>query len=210
MVPSSTWATNSLTRFLPRSRAAGSLRQAAFLDDLVEQARSPTVCSAAGAAAAGFLWVSSFGPPSGFADLGLQLVQLLGVADGVEQQLFQLVVALQAAAQVGELGAQIQQLPQRLDLPGHLLRLEIVQALEVQIDLQLAGVGIVAQLVLHREGEVRLHALQNGVEVVRIHLHELPILQPRQRLSGWPVKSPRTPITKGSSFISIASPISTS
>ena len=38
--PCSTWLTNSLTRLLPRSRAAGILAQPALLDDLIEQAHA--------------------------------------------------------------------------------------------------------------------------------------------------------------------------
>ena len=75
---------------------------------------------------------------------------------------------------------------------------------------ELAGVRVVAELVLHRELQVRLHALQHVVEVVGVDLDELAVLELGERLGGLPVKSPSTPITNGSSFISIAPPVSTS
>jgi hypothetical protein len=44
--------------------------------------------------------------------------------------------------------------------------------------------GLVAQLVLDREGEVRLHAGQHVVEVVGRDLDELAVLELRERLGG--------------------------
>ncbi len=86
-----------------------------------------------------------------------------------------------AAAQVAQLGAQIEQLLERLHLARHVLRLEVVQALEMQVDLQLWSVGFFAQLVLDREREVRFHPFEDAIEVVRVHLHKLPVAQPRER-----------------------------
>jgi hypothetical protein len=79
------------------------------------------------------------------------------------------------AAQIRQLGPQLKQLPQRLDLPGHLLGIEIVQALEIEVYFQLPSLGIFAQLVLNRVRHVRLHALQHAVEVVRGDLDESPV-----------------------------------
>jgi hypothetical protein len=47
-------------------------------------------------------------------------------------------------------------------------------------------VRLLAELVLHGKGQMRLHAFQNGVEIVRIDLHELAVLQFGQRLLGLP------------------------
>ena len=116
--------------------------------------------------------------------LVLQLVQLALVADGVEQQFLQLVVALQAAAQIAQLGAQIQQLAKRLHLPGDVFGLEVVHALEMQVDLELWRVRIFGELVLDGECEMRLHALQHAVEIIRVDLDKFPVPQARQRVDG--------------------------
>ena len=44
------------------------------------------------------------------------------------------------------------------------------------------GVGIFAQLVLHAERQVRLHAFEHLIEVVGIYLDELAFSQTRERL----------------------------
>ena len=44
------------------------------------------------------------------------------------------------------------------------------------------GIGVVAQLVFNGEGKMRLHSLQHGVEVIRIHFDKLAILQLGQGL----------------------------
>src|SRR5277367_1499082 len=109
MEPSRTWATNSLTRSLPRSLEAASRPKrpcstiwSRRLDSVVSTAAA--ACELAAASAIG---ASNF---------VLQLVQFFGVAHGFEQQLFELVVALQRTAKIGEPGAQIQQFLERLDL----------------------------------------------------------------------------------------------
>jgi hypothetical protein len=56
------------------------------------------------------------------------------------EDLLQLVVALQAAAQVRQLLPQLEQLAQRIDLLRDPVRREVVQALELQIDPDLARV----------------------------------------------------------------------
>src|SRR5450432_815024 len=91
MEPSSTCATNSLTRFLPRSLDALSLPNrpcsTIWSSRLVDWASTTAAepCALATASAIG----------ASIAHLALQLVQLLGVAHRLQQQLFQLVVALQ-------------------------------------------------------------------------------------------------------------------
>ena len=54
---------------------------------------------------------------------------------------------------------------------------EVVKFAELEIDLEIRRVGLVAELVLHGEGEVRLHDFEHGVEVVGIHLDKLAFLQ---------------------------------
>src|SRR5262249_30674360 len=68
------------------------------------------------------------------------------------------------------------------DLPGHGVRREVVEALERDVDAELAAAFL--QLVLHRELDARLHALEHIVKVVRGHFDELAVLEPRKRLGG--------------------------
>ena len=112
----------------------GFCAETPFFDDLIEQACVRRICSVCPAVAR--LCGSAIGFPSR-SHLALQLVQLFVVADGVEQQFLELVVALQAAAQIGETGAEVQQFLQRLHLPGDVLRLEVVHALEMQVHFQI-------------------------------------------------------------------------
>jgi hypothetical protein len=60
------------------------------------------------------------------------------------------------------------------------------------------------------EGQSRVHGRHHLVEVVLIGLDELPSRKSGRDVAGWPLKSAITPTTNGSSFISIASPASTS
>src|SRR5579875_114210 len=103
MEPSRTWATNSLTRSLPRSLASPKRPCSTIWS-------SRLACSWVSTAAA---WPAALAAVSGMgtsvADLGLQLVQFFGIADGFEEELFELVVALEGAAQVAEAGAQVHQ-----------------------------------------------------------------------------------------------------
>src|SRR3954465_15554575 len=85
--PSSTWATNSFTRSLPRSLASPKRPCST-----IWSRRLASCASTVAAAAAVFATASGIG--SSCADLALQLVQLLGIAHRFEQQLFQLVVPL--------------------------------------------------------------------------------------------------------------------
>src|SRR5262249_49611888 len=103
---------------------------------------------------------------------------------GLQQDFLQLVVALQASTEIAQLGSQIQQLLEGSDLLGDVFGGEVVHALEVQVDFQLWRVGILAELVFDRKSQVRLHAFQNAVEVVGIHLDKLAVAQAGERI-GW-------------------------
>src|SRR5271157_145736 len=179
MAPSSTCATNSFTRFLPRSLAAGSRARRPSSTIWSSNPRS-TVCSAADAGASGLAWLLIAALLH--AHLRPQFGQLVLVGNGLAQQFLELVVALHVAAQVAQAVAQFQQFAQRSHLAGDVLGREIVHALEIQIDLEVSGVRILTQFVLDGVSQVRLHVRQNAVEVVRVDLHEFPVLQPRLRL----------------------------
>src|SRR3954453_18300139 len=138
--PSSTWATNSFTRSLPRSLASPNRPCSTIWSSKLASCASSVV-----AAAAVFATASGIGTSR--ADLALQLVQLLGVSHGFKQQFLQLVVALQRAAQIRQPGAQVEKFLQGLHLLGHVRRLEIIEFAEFQIDFQIRGIGVVAQLV---------------------------------------------------------------
>ena len=84
-----------LHQVLAALSGGGLSAEAAFFDDLIEQTSVPgSSTAAAGRACAALLDQPLDPPPS--PDFALQFVQLLGVADRFQQQLFQLVVALQA------------------------------------------------------------------------------------------------------------------
>lgn len=104
--------------------------------------------------------------------------------DGFKQNLIQLVVRLQGSLQVAQTSSQVQQFPERLDLFRHILRCKVVYALEIKIDFELSHIGILAQLVVHGERHVRLHALKNAVEIVERDLDESPFFQSRQGFYG--------------------------
>jgi hypothetical protein len=91
---------------------------------------------------------------------------------------------LERSAQVAQARAELQKLAQRLDLTGHVLRLEVLHAGKAEIDADLSGVGIVAQLVLDIEGDARFHARQNSIEVVGRDLDEAAILDFGKRFLG--------------------------
>src|SRR3954453_20261768 len=101
MEPSSTWLTNPFTRSLPRSLASPNRPCST-----IWSSRLASCVSTAPAAAAVFATASGIG--SSRADLALQLVQLFRIAHGLEQELFQLVVALEGTTQVREPRAQVQ------------------------------------------------------------------------------------------------------
>ncbi len=184
--PFSTWATNSFTRSRPRCCDEGSCAEPALLDNLIQQARLD-----GGGAKTRILRVAAhfdslllrpclLSAVFGSAHFCAQFVELLGIGNGIHQHLVQLLVGLQRAAQIAQLAAQFQQFTQWPDLPRHLLRLKIFQAAEVQVDLQIAGIRVFAQLVFNTEGEVRTHALQHTIKVIRIDVDKATILQTRQ------------------------------
>src|SRR6185295_5146885 len=115
-------------------------------------------------------------------DLAADLLQHVGVADDLLQLVGQLVVAVHLGQQGLELQAGLQQLAERLDLPDHLLRLEVLERVELELDRHL-GV-VVAELVVDPVGQARLHAPHHRVEVVPVDLHELAVPQAGQRLLG--------------------------
>src|SRR5580698_5031378 len=107
MLPSSTWETNSFTRSLPRSLEASSLPIRPSSTIWSSRPLSSTCSVACGAAD---FFASAIGSSRGLVHFLLQLVQLTLIADGAEQGFLQAVVALQAGAEVAQLGAQLHQL----------------------------------------------------------------------------------------------------
>ena len=133
----------------------GVARQPAFLYDLVEQAgfsvlarRPPDAAAAFCGSLIGSLRPSSF--PCSLASLSLSRNVLRSSSSSLS-----LPCRLPRKIRTG--GPQFQKLAQRFYLPRHVVRREIVHALEMQVDFQVAGVRVFAQLVLHRERQVRLH-----------------------------------------------------
>src|SRR5713226_6259824 len=111
--PSSTWVTNSLTMSLPRSRAVASFPNrpvSTICSSNDPPASFSVVCFPADAFCASLI---AF-PLLLDAQLLAQLVRLLRVLHRFHQHVVQLLISLQAAAQVGQLGAQIEQLLERL------------------------------------------------------------------------------------------------
>src|SRR5260370_23043467 len=88
-------------------------------------------------------------------DFAANLLQHVGVADDLLQLVGQLVVAVHLGQQRLELQARLQQLAEGLDLPDDLLRLEVVERVELQLDGHL-GV-VVAELVVAPLRQPRLH-----------------------------------------------------
>ena len=185
MAPSSTWRDEFLHQVLAAFPGGGIARHAAFLDYLVEQTALDDGFSGGLRPPRRPVADHSLEPPIPISLRSLASLSL-SVTDS-RSSFLQLVVALHAPAQVRQPVAQFQQFPQRPHLAGHVLRREIVHALEIQVDLQLRSVGIFAELVFHRVGQVRLHVRQHGIEIVRVYLNEFPVLDPREgfcRLAG--------------------------
>src|ERR1700722_1059587 len=101
-----------------------------------------STCSVACGAA---FCASAIGTSRGLVHFLLQLVQLSLIADSAQQRFLQTVVALQAGAEVTQLGAQVHEFRKRLDLAHDVFRLEVVHALKMQVDFKLRGVGGLAQ-----------------------------------------------------------------
>src|SRR5262245_49037676 len=115
-------------------------------------------------------------------DFRLQAAQAVRIVNRCLQDFIEFVIALQTAAQVGQLLTQLEQLAQRLYLLRHAIRRKVIQALELEIDTDLARFA--AQLVLDLECEMRRHLLQHIIEVVGRDLDKLPIAQTGQRIRG--------------------------
>src|SRR5688572_26358269 len=113
-VPASTSETKLRTRSLPRSLATAS-RPSRPSSTILSSSPSSTVGSYVGDC--GVVCGSAIGASSR-SDLTLQLLHRARVIERRLEQLLQLVVALQTAAKVGELGAQLQQLLERRHLGG--------------------------------------------------------------------------------------------
>src|SRR5437868_160891 len=177
---SKTSCTKTLTRSLPRSRAASLCVKRPSSTMRSSKLACSTACTAAVADFAASAIAASIAALIQ-AQLCAQFLPLLGVAHHILQDLVELLVALQAPAKIRELAAQIQQFLQRTDLIGNLFRLKVRQLVEGEVDLEFR-IGIVTQLVVDGKREVRTHFVEHLVEVVRIHLDELPLHQFWQRL----------------------------
>src|SRR5579883_506241 len=176
IVPCSTSLTNCLMRSLPRSRAASSLARRP--SSTIESSRLFS-CVVSAAAAGTACWGSAIVCALHFQ---LQLLHFFFALDGFEQNIVQFFFALETAAQIGQLGAQLQHLTQRLHLAGYVFRLEIVHALKMQVHPDAPGIRILAQFVLDEVRQMRLHAGQHAVEVIESDLHKFAIFQTSQRL----------------------------
>src|SRR5579864_6257059 len=156
--PSNTCATNSLIRPFPRSRALGSLNRPC--STIWSRILDSAACSTTAVPPVVFC-VSGIG--FSLPDFGLEFVELIGLAYGIEQRFVEFLVGLHRALQIVESRTQVEQFFQRLYLPSYLLRFEVFQALEPEIHFDLAGSGIFAQFVFDCEREMRLHAFQDGI-----------------------------------------------
>src|SRR6476469_4572797 len=177
--PSRSSATNRLTRSLPRSRV--SVSRPTFPCSRIwssSETSAPVVNAAAWPLAA---CVSAIVSALRQSELRPQLVHLVSVTERRLQDLIELLVGLQRPAQIGELCPEIQQLTQWLHLLRDRIGREVIHAAEIEIDRELRRIRVFGQLVLDAEREVRLHACQHVVEVIRRHLDELALLQLRQR-----------------------------
>src|ERR1700682_1322844 len=104
----------------------------------------------------------------------------VGVFHHVLKQHFELVVAVRLREQVSQLLARVDQFAKGLDLLDHVVRLEILPAVEPQLDVHLAAV--VRQLVVDPHRQARRHPGEDLVEIVAIDLDQLAVFHPRQLL----------------------------
>src|SRR5262249_43632808 len=143
-VPLSTSLTKFLTRSLPRSFAAASRPKRPSSTILSSRPSSTLLASSApGTDCASAIAASQ---------LRLELLHRVLIFERALENLLELVVPLQIAAQIRKLGAEIEQLLERPNLLGHGIRRKVVEALERHVDADLPGIGIVAlQLVRDRE-----------------------------------------------------------
>src|ERR1043165_5674982 len=121
--PSMNCEMNSLIRLRPRSLEAGSTPKRPCSTIWSSRPFSPANSVVCAVVASVLDCVSAM---LCSLDLTLQLVQFYGIPDRIEQQLFELVVALQTAAQICQTLAEVQKLFEGLDLPGHVFGVEIV------------------------------------------------------------------------------------
>src|SRR5687767_10217160 len=124
-VPLSTSETKLRTRSLPRSRAAGSRPRRP--SSTMRSRRPPSTDSVTPCC---WFWISISDIGGSRGDLRPQLPHGFGIVDGLLQDLFELVVALQLATEIGQLRSQLEQLPKRLHLVRDAIGREVVQALE--------------------------------------------------------------------------------
>ena len=95
-------------------------------------------------------------------------------------RLFQFVGAIHLAHEVAQLGAGLQQCPQRRDLLRDAGRLEVLDRIELEIDGHFAAV--LGKLVVDAHLQARGHPGHDVVEIVPVDLDELAIGQRAQRL----------------------------
>src|SRR5271166_3148814 len=174
MWPWTTWSTNSFTRSRPRSRSrvnrpSSTIWSRSLVEVVSCAAGAAFDTFAASAIAASLVLIKT--------KLGSELLTLFGVAYNVVEHLVELVVALQASTQIGEIGSEVEQFLEGLDFGRDLFGLEIGEFFEVEVHLQLAAV--IAELVVDGESEVWTHFFEHLIEVVGIYLHKLAIRQPR-------------------------------
>ena len=100
--------------------------------------------------------------------------------------------------------------PSTADLAGDIDGRKIVHAAEFQIDGKLAGIGIFVNLFSTLKERCGFWAASTASKLSGLISVNLRSLTRGKGSCGCPVKSPKTPMTKGSSFFSIAPPVSTS
>src|ERR1039458_6595005 len=176
MAPCSTCSANSLTRSRVRSRLR---RVCSTIRSHITGSAFSTVCPAGAPVSPcrGSLMGPTFLRLRGLCRFGgvrHQSLQLVCIAGRFQEQLVELVVSLQTALEIRQFLPQLQKFPHRHHLPRDFIGLKILQALEMEIDLQLSGLRVVSKLVVHGKGKVGLHACQDAVEIIGVDLDEGP------------------------------------
>src|SRR5215470_1548050 len=115
-----------------------------------------------------------------------EFVQLLIIVQYLLQHLLKLVIAVKAAAQIGKLAAQLNQLSKWLDLIHNILWLKVFHVRKAEFDSDFRI--IVGKLVVDLKSQARLHLSQHLVEVIAINFDKLAILNGEQGLIGLPGK----------------------
>src|SRR5580700_5142702 len=114
--------------------------------------------------------------------------RLLRIADSFHQEVVQLVVSLQSAAEISELLAQVEKFAQGLDVLCDIAWVKIIQTLEINIHFDLSGVGLVTELIVNFQRQMRLETFQHAVEVVGSNLHKAAVFQLRESFRGLAAK----------------------